>query len=188
MARSTAPVCKLTCPHVPQLDVPYVAPTTPAEIRLAQVWREVLGVDQIGLQDNFFDLGGDSFSAYRLMARLSDELERDLPLEAIFRTQTIAAMLGELERTVAGETGGGGGRSCAGMRREPQRTSWHTSPVWSLSRQASRGCRRSSAPIRRVAMCSAFRHWRRHWARIGRSTASSRPVVCWAKPGSPRWR
>ena len=91
----------------PQLDVPYVAPTTPAEIRLAQVWREVLGVDQIGLQDNFFDLGGDSFSAYRLMARLSDELERDLPLEAIFRTQTIAAMLGELERTVAGETGGG---------------------------------------------------------------------------------
>ncbi len=80
----------------PQLDVPYVAPSTPMEIQLAKIWGEVLGVDRVGLQDNFFDLGGDSFSAYRLMARVSDEVDRSLPLEAIFRLQTIEAFAAEL--------------------------------------------------------------------------------------------
>ncbi|SMB27154.1 Non-ribosomal peptide synthetase, terminal component [Sterolibacterium denitrificans] len=85
----------------PQLDVPYVMPETPMEVRLAEIWSEVLGVQRIGLADNFFDLGGDSFSAYRLMTRISDELGRDLPLESIFRQQSIAAMAQALERSAA---------------------------------------------------------------------------------------
>jgi amino acid adenylation domain-containing protein len=82
----------------PQLEVPYVVPETPLELRLARIWSETLGVDRVGLRDNFFDLGGDSFSAYRLMTRISDELDRDLALESIFRTQTIADMARELEQ------------------------------------------------------------------------------------------
>ncbi|MBP9800739.1 MAG: alpha/beta fold hydrolase, partial [Sterolibacterium sp.] len=81
----------------PQLDVPYVMPETPLEVRLATIWSAILGVERIGLQDNFFDLGGDSFSAYRLMTRISDELDRDLPLESIFKTQTIASMAAALD-------------------------------------------------------------------------------------------
>ncbi|MCP2010931.1 amino acid adenylation domain-containing protein, partial [Duganella violaceipulchra] len=85
----------------PALDVVYRAPQTSMQIRLANIWGEVLGVSQVGLHDNFFDLGGDSFSAYRLMARILDDLGRDLPLEAIFKMQTIA----ELELALLDEEG-----------------------------------------------------------------------------------
>ena len=90
----------------PRLDAPYVMPETALEIQLASIWSAVLGVQRIGLADNFFELGGDSFSAYRLMTRISSELGRELPLEAIFRQQTIAAMAQALtEDAAAGEAG-----------------------------------------------------------------------------------
>jgi amino acid adenylation domain-containing protein len=87
----------------PRLDAPYVMPETALEIALARIWSAVLGVQRIGLADNFFELGGDSFGAYRLMMRISSELGRDLPLESIFRQQTIAAMAQAL--TQAAEEG-----------------------------------------------------------------------------------
>jgi thioesterase domain-containing protein len=59
----------------------------------------------VGRDDNFFDLGGDSFSAYRLMNAISEALDRDLPLESIFRTQTVATMAAALETPAADEGG-----------------------------------------------------------------------------------
>ena len=41
----------------------YVPPVTPEQRRMAAIWQEVLDVEQVGLRDNFFDLGGESFSA-----------------------------------------------------------------------------------------------------------------------------
>jgi amino acid adenylation domain-containing protein len=80
-------------PHLqsdrPQLDVPYVAPRNALERQLALIWAEVLQVDRIGAKDNFFDLGGESFSAYRLMARISADLGKELPLATIFQAQTV---------------------------------------------------------------------------------------------------
>ena len=44
----------------PNLDNPCVSPRTPMEIELSAIWSAVLGIDQLGINDNFFDLGGDS--------------------------------------------------------------------------------------------------------------------------------
>ena len=76
----------------------YVAPRTDLERRLAAVWADVLGVDRIGVHDNFFVLGGNSLRAVRVAARIAT-VER-LPATAaqIFTTPTIA----ELTRALAG--------------------------------------------------------------------------------------
>src|SRR5262249_19285230 len=76
---------------------PYVPPQTPIERKLARIWSEILNVRRVGLRDNFFDLGGESFSAYRLMSRIRAKFAYDLPLTAIFQAQT----LGELSELVA---------------------------------------------------------------------------------------
>jgi amino acid adenylation domain-containing protein len=76
----------------PDLDMPYVAPRTAAQLKLVDIWQGVLEVERVGIQDNFFDLGGESFSAYRLMARISAEFGKELPLTVIFQAQTIEAM------------------------------------------------------------------------------------------------
>ncbi|SFJ91368.1 non-ribosomal peptide synthetase [Thermoflavimicrobium dichotomicum] len=51
----------------------YVAPTDPIQQTLAQIWQEVLGVKQVGIHDNFFDLGGDSIKAIQIAARLNQQ-------------------------------------------------------------------------------------------------------------------
>jgi amino acid adenylation domain-containing protein/non-ribosomal peptide synthase protein (TIGR01720 family) len=79
----------------------YVAPRTPAEITLARVWADVLGVDRVGVEDNFFTLGGDSILSIQVVARARHHGLR-LATKNIFRAQTIA----ELGPLVAADTGG----------------------------------------------------------------------------------
>lgn len=67
-------------------------PRTPIEAEMADVWREVLGRDGIGIHDNFFDLGGHSLLATRLMARLHATFGVDLPLRNLFEAPSIAAL------------------------------------------------------------------------------------------------
>jgi acyl carrier protein len=70
-----------------------------AEDRLiAEVWSEVLGVDPVRPADNFFDLGGHSILAIKMVARLRDRLLVELPPSAIFDFPTVAE-LAELVRT-----------------------------------------------------------------------------------------
>jgi acyl carrier protein len=73
-------------------DVPYVAPGTPLEQRIATVWAEVLDVDRVGVDDNFFDLGGDSLLATRVAARLRDAFDVEIPLRSFFDAPTIAEL------------------------------------------------------------------------------------------------
>ena len=63
----------------PDLEVDYVHPTTKVEKKLTAIWEEVLGIEQPGIHDSFFDLGGESFSAYRLMALIADEYGKEIP-------------------------------------------------------------------------------------------------------------
>jgi enterobactin synthetase component F len=63
-----------------------------------RVWREVLGVEDAGPDDNFFDLGGDSFVATRLAVELGDELGVPVSLLAIFENPTASELALELER------------------------------------------------------------------------------------------
>jgi acyl carrier protein len=67
----------------------YVAQQTTLQEVLIGVWIEVLGVEKIGIQDDFFELGGDSILATRILSRLRTMFRMDLPATALFDAPTI---------------------------------------------------------------------------------------------------
>jgi amino acid adenylation domain-containing protein len=71
-------------------------PQTQLQRAVAGLWAEVLGVGDIGLHDNFFDLGGHSLSATKLLARLQSELEIDLPARCLFESPTVVELSARL--------------------------------------------------------------------------------------------
>jgi acyl-coenzyme A synthetase/AMP-(fatty) acid ligase/acyl carrier protein len=76
----------------PQQDELYVAPQGLVEEQLAEIWQEVLGIDEVGAHDNFFALGGQSLAAVRVVNRLGQLFDADLPLDLLFDHPTIAGM------------------------------------------------------------------------------------------------
>jgi amino acid adenylation domain-containing protein len=76
--------------------VEHVAPRTSEEETLAQIWSEVLGIERIGVHDDFFALGGHSLSAARVLARVRDALGVKLPLAALFELPTLEALAAEV--------------------------------------------------------------------------------------------
>lgn len=89
----------------PDLGNGMVPPRTSMEISLATLWQEVLGVRNPGVFDNFFDLGGNSFSLAQVHARLQADLGCDLSITALFQYPTIASLAAYLED-------GGNGTPC----------------------------------------------------------------------------
>jgi hypothetical protein len=75
----------------PDLDAPYEAPRTEAEHKLTRIWTDVLDLRDIGIHDNFFDLGGESILAIQIGARAA-EVELQLSPEHVFQYQTIAEL------------------------------------------------------------------------------------------------
>lgn len=75
----------------------YVPPRTEMEERLTAIWAEILGVEPIGVEDSFLELGGDSMSAMALMARLESDFESKLPLVSLFQRPTIAHLASLIE-------------------------------------------------------------------------------------------
>jgi amino acid adenylation domain-containing protein len=75
------------------LELRYVPPRNQLEELMAGVWQEVLGVEQVGVEHNFFsDLGGHSLLAVQAMSRLCEALQLEIPLRTIFEFPTIAAL------------------------------------------------------------------------------------------------
>jgi amino acid adenylation domain-containing protein len=74
------------------------APRTPLEEKIAAIWREVLGVEGVGITDNFFDLGGHSLSGLRLVNQLREALGEHLALAIVFEAPTVARMADLLEK------------------------------------------------------------------------------------------
>ncbi|MFJ9721005.1 amino acid adenylation domain-containing protein [Streptomyces sp. NPDC101213] len=86
------------------LDAVYTAPRTDAERTVAEVWSEVLGVDRIGVHDDFFALGGHSLLATRVVSRLRRRLGADVPVRTLFSAPTpalLAEAVTELDGTGA---------------------------------------------------------------------------------------
>jgi acyl carrier protein len=79
-------------PIQPDRQAAYVAPRTPTETLLANIWAEVLGLERVGIHDHFFELGGHSLLALQVVSRIRQAAGVEAPLQAIFTTPTIAAL------------------------------------------------------------------------------------------------
>ncbi len=84
----------LTARHVAAVEPrgELTLPRTPIEERLASLWRELLGLDQVSVRDNFFEVGGHSLLAAQLTSRIRGVFGVDLPLRVFFEGPTIAAL------------------------------------------------------------------------------------------------
>jgi amino acid adenylation domain-containing protein len=92
----------------PPLDRPetgeaFVAPQSETEVRVAQIWEDVLKVRPVGLRDNFFDLGGDSLLAVTMFERVKREFDRDLPLAILFEGGTVEHLVGVMREPPSAE-------------------------------------------------------------------------------------
>lgn len=79
-------------PH-PQLKETYVAPRTVSEEVVAEIWEGALGLERIGVHDNFFELGGNSLLAIRIIARLREVFQVELPLRGLFEMPTVEGIV-----------------------------------------------------------------------------------------------
>ena len=90
----------------PDLDNEYAAPEGEIETKLAGFWTDLLGVDKIGADDNFFDLGGHSLIAVRLFAMVKSAFDVEFPISILFEAPTIrscAALIKERGGATAGD-------------------------------------------------------------------------------------
>ena len=89
---------KIDRKNLPKLDelsiveTPYLAPGNKSEIILVNIWKKLLQITKIGINDNFFDLGGHSLQAMNLMALIHQELQTEIPLSIIYEKPTIAEL------------------------------------------------------------------------------------------------
>ncbi|MDC0772322.1 amino acid adenylation domain-containing protein, partial [Streptomyces sp. HD] len=75
----------------------YTEPRTPLEGIVAEVWADVLGVSRVGIHDNFFESGGHSLLAMRVVNGLADRLKREVPVRELFAHPTVAGFAGRLD-------------------------------------------------------------------------------------------
>jgi len=73
-----------------KVRTPYVAPRNMIEQGVAEIWQQLLGIEEVGVNDDFFDLGGHSLMAIMLAGRLRDAFQLDIPLSKIFEAPTVA--------------------------------------------------------------------------------------------------
>ncbi|MBC3839740.1 AMP-binding protein [Streptacidiphilus sp. 4-A2] len=105
--------------------LPYAAPVTGTEQRLAGTWARLLTLDRVGIHDNFFDLGGNSVRLMGVLAALREQ-DPDIPLTLVdlFRRPTVAALAAHLDQTASAgqpQPGTDDDTTRGGLRRERQR-------------------------------------------------------------------
>ncbi|MEA2692905.1 MAG: hypothetical protein QOJ16_2292, partial [Acidobacteriota bacterium] len=76
----------------PELAAEFVPPRTPVERQLAEIWSAVLGVERVGVHDDFFELGGQSLLATQIVSRLREVCGVEIPLRSLFQQPTLAGL------------------------------------------------------------------------------------------------
>jgi amino acid adenylation domain-containing protein len=84
----------------------YEAPRDPIERQLAELWQQLLGIEPVGIHDNFFDLGGHSLLGIQLLSRIRETLHADLPLRVLFEMPSLAEMAAKVAEHQAGPATG----------------------------------------------------------------------------------
>lgn len=89
--------------RLPARSAPRIAPQTPTEQILAQIWRELLGLEEVGVTDNFFEYGGHSLLAIQLVSRVRSTFQLDLPLHSFFDAPTVRDLAALIEALLLDE-------------------------------------------------------------------------------------
>ncbi len=76
---------------------PYVAPRTPTEQRLAEIWRTALNMDVVGIEDSYYDLGGDSFLAAAIFGMIEESFQVAVPMATLVDALTIAELAPKID-------------------------------------------------------------------------------------------
>uniref|UniRef100_UPI003C7C754E phosphopantetheine-binding protein n=1 Tax=Pseudomonas veronii TaxID=76761 RepID=UPI003C7C754E len=91
-------------PDASLMQQAYVAPETELEQQIAAIWAEVLRLPHVGLNDNFFEVGGHSLLAIQITSRVQAELGLEVPLVEVFQTETLRAYVQAAAAFRAGST------------------------------------------------------------------------------------
>ncbi|UCH96001.1 MAG: polyketide synthase dehydratase domain-containing protein, partial [Candidatus Aminicenantes bacterium] len=73
----------------PDISVQYIAPFNVTQEKLANIWQHLLGIEQVGIEDDFFELGGDSLKATAMISKIKQEFNTDISLREIFNSPQI---------------------------------------------------------------------------------------------------
>jgi amino acid adenylation domain-containing protein len=87
-------------PQQPAVTQPYVAPRTPIEDEITNIWEKVLGIDEIGVNDNFFEIGGNSLKAVQVVAQLRSTFNVELSTTSLFDRATVGALANVLKLAI----------------------------------------------------------------------------------------
>ena len=79
------------------LPRPYLAPRTPLEQQLAEIWRTALSMDRVGVEDRYHDLGGDSFLATAIFHSIEEMFRVSIPMSILVDAPTIAELAPKIE-------------------------------------------------------------------------------------------
>ncbi len=108
----------------------YVAPRTPTEQIVADIWCEVLKLKQVGVEDNFFELGGHSLLAAQVTARVRTKLELELPLRWLFESPTVMELSERIDDARQSETGVAMPPIAPALREGPMPLSFAQERLW----------------------------------------------------------
>jgi acyl carrier protein len=85
------------------MSAEYVAPRNETEEMLAAMWQELIGLDRMGINENFFEIGGNSILALKLIHKINDFFQIEIPLRQLFDTPTVADFAAALEEALLAE-------------------------------------------------------------------------------------
>ncbi len=105
----------------PQLDSEYLEARNDVEEQLVTMWQDLLGIDRIGVRDDFFDLGGHSLIAVRLFAQVKRTFSVDFPISLLVEAPTIEAVAARVAAAMPATEGDGGGDGDATLAEAPPR-------------------------------------------------------------------
>jgi NAD(P)-dependent dehydrogenase (short-subunit alcohol dehydrogenase family)/acyl carrier protein len=87
----------------PDLGTEYAPPENEVQKRIVTIWQELLGIDELGIHDNFFDLGGNSLIGLKVLSRLKKELGIEIPVVSLFEGPTAAALAQVIDQSENGQ-------------------------------------------------------------------------------------
>jgi amino acid adenylation domain-containing protein len=120
----------------PDLEAAYVGPRSPVEEVVCRIAASVLGLDRVGVHDDFFHLGGHSLLATQLVSRLRDALRVEIPLRALFDAPTPAALAARAEEAARGGAAAAAPPLRPAARTGPAPLSFAQQRLWFLDRLA----------------------------------------------------